>query len=70
VLSKRGQRTGDFKPVSSSFRGSLAALRRLLCGSEPTYEDHSVSANHLQDYVNEYAFRYNHRDGSGDVRRG
>lgn len=23
---------------------------------------HSVSAKHLQDYVNEYAFRYNHRD--------
>jgi len=24
--------------------------------------NHSVSAKHLQDYVNEYAFRYNHRD--------
>jgi hypothetical protein len=23
---------------------------------------HSVSAKHLQDYLNEYAFRYNHRD--------
>ncbi len=22
---------------------------------------HSVSAKHLQDYLNEYAFRYNHR---------
>jgi transposase len=26
---------------------------------------HSVSARHLQDYVNEYAFRYNHRDDPG-----
>lgn len=26
---------------------------------------HSVSAKHLQDYVNEYAFRYNHRDDPG-----
>ncbi|MPZ50447.1 MAG: IS1595 family transposase [Dehalococcoidia bacterium] len=23
---------------------------------------HSVSAKHLQDYANEYSFRYNHRD--------
>ena len=23
---------------------------------------HSVSDKHLQDYVNKYAFRYNHRD--------
>lgn len=26
---------------------------------------HSVSVKHLQDYVNEYAFRYNHRDDPG-----
>ena len=25
---------------------------------------HFVSAKHLQSYVNEYAFRYNHRDDS------
>ncbi|MGI8910026.1 MAG: hypothetical protein ACR2JR_05650 [Rubrobacteraceae bacterium] len=26
---------------------------------------HSVSEKHLQSYVNEYAFRYNHRDDAG-----
>lgn len=25
---------------------------------------HAVSAKHLQGYLNEYAFRYNHRDKS------
>lgn len=28
---------------------------------------HSISAKHLQDYVNEYTFRYSYRDDTGAV---
>jgi hypothetical protein len=28
---------------------------------------HAVSAKHLQSYLNEYSFRYNHRDDDGPM---
>lgn len=34
----------------------LASMKRGIAGVH-----HSVSAKHLQAYINEYAFRYNHR---------
>lgn len=42
---------------TNTIEGFWSQLKRSLDGA-----NHSVSAKHLQDYVNEYAFRYNHRD--------
>ena len=45
---------------TNTIEGFWSLLKRGISG---VY--HSVSAKHLQSYVNEYAFRYNHRDGPG-----
>jgi len=42
---------------TNTIEGFWSQLKRSIDGS-----NHSVSAKHLQDYINEYAFRYNHRD--------
>jgi len=42
---------------TNTIDGFWSQLKRSIDGT-----NHSVSAKHLQDYVNEYAFRYNHRD--------
>ncbi len=42
---------------TNTIEGFWSLLKRGISG---VY--HSVSVKHLQDYVNEYAFRYNHRD--------
>ncbi len=42
---------------TNTIEGFWSQLKRSIDGA-----NHSVSAKHLQDYVNEYAFRYNHRD--------
>jgi transposase len=42
---------------TNTIEGFWSQLKRSIDGT-----NHSVSAKHLQDYVNEYAFRYNHRD--------
>jgi len=41
---------------TNTIEGFWSQLKRSIDGA-----NHSVSAKHLQDYVNEYAFRYNHR---------
>ncbi len=45
---------------TNTIEGFWSLLKRGISG---VY--HSVSEKHLQDYVNEYAFRYNHRDDAG-----
>ncbi len=42
---------------TNTIEGFWSQLKRSIDGA-----NHSVSAKHLQDYINEYAFRYNHRD--------
>jgi len=42
---------------TNTIEGFWSQLKRSIDGA-----NHSVSAKHLQDYINEYAFRYTHRD--------
>jgi transposase-like protein len=46
----------DGEVHTQTIEGFWSLLKRGLSGAY-----HSVSAKHLQDYLNEYAFRYNHR---------
>src|SRR5262249_18065878 len=46
----------------NTIEGFWSLLRRGIAG---TY--HSVSTRHLQSYLDEYAFRYNHRDAPGGM---
>ena len=45
---------------TNTIEGFWSLLKRGIGGVH-----HSVSSKRLQDYVNEYAFRYNHRDEPG-----
>jgi ISXO2 transposase-like protein len=49
--------SGVYNVHTNTIEGFWSQLKRSIDGT-----NHSVSAKHLQDYVNEYAFRYNHRD--------
>ena len=47
---------------TQTIEGFFSNLKRGIAG---TY--HSVSTQHLQSYLDEYAFRYNHRDEPGGM---
>lgn len=49
---------------TNTIEGFWSLLKRGIAG---VY--HSVSAKHLQTYVNEYSFRYNHRDDERPMYR-
>ena len=54
------QVAGDFH--TNTIEGFWSLLTRGIGGV-----DHSVSAKHLQSYLDEYSFRYNHRDDPGGI---